>query len=164
MRFRLVVDGESHEIEAVRRAARVTVRVDGIEYRADARESNGDIIIRIRSQSHRIRFSGSSVLVDGEPHTMSVPALSEESDGKQQRSASRNTAMVEVRSPMPGRVVRLSVVVGSHVKRGQTLAVLEAMKMQNEIPAPAEGTVREVRVAEGESITADRVVAVIASR
>ncbi|HKW42823.1 MAG TPA: biotin/lipoyl-containing protein [Thermoplasmata archaeon] len=164
MRFRLVVDGEAREIEAVRRAAGVTLRVDGIEYRADAKESKGNIIVRIGSQFYRIRFSGSSVFIDGEPHAMSVPELGEEPDVKQQRSASRNAAAVEVRSPMPGRVVRLSVRVGSHVKRGQTLAVLEAMKMQNEIPAPSEGTVREVRVAEGESITADRVVAVIASR
>jgi len=45
------------------------------------------------------------------------------------------------------------------VRKGQTLVVLEAMKMQNEIPAPADAIVREIRVAEGESVTGDRVVA-----
>jgi len=50
---------------------------------------------------------------------------------------------------------------GTRVHRGQTLVILEAMKMQNEIPAPGDGVVRQVAVAEGETITADRVVASI---
>src|SRR5207249_3827569 len=64
-------------------------------------------------------------------------------------------AVVDVRSSMPGRVVRVAVAVGAHVDRGQTLVVLEAMKMQNEIPSPGDGVVREVAVAEGEIVTAD---------
>jgi biotin carboxyl carrier protein len=62
---------------------------------------------------------------------------------------------------MPGRVVRILVRAGERVARGQVLLVLEAMKMQNEIHAPRGGIVREVRVSEGELITADRVIAVI---
>jgi len=65
---------------------------------------------------------------------------------------------------MPGRVVRVFAMAGMRVKRGQTLVVLEAMKMQNEIPAPRDGTVREVAVVEGESITADRLVVVLDAR
>ena len=47
------------------------------------------------------------------------------------------------------------------MKRGQTLVVLEAMKMQNEIPAPADGVVKAVGVQEGESIPGDRVLVVL---
>lgn len=65
---------------------------------------------------------------------------------------------------MPGRVVRIDARAGTSVLRGQTLLVLEAMKMQNEIPAPRDGLLREVRVSEGESITVDRVVAVLEVR
>jgi pyruvate carboxylase subunit B len=65
---------------------------------------------------------------------------------------------------MPGRVVRVLAEAGAPVKRGQTLVILEAMKMQNEIPAPRDGVVREVAVVEGESITADRVVVVLEVR
>jgi pyruvate carboxylase subunit B len=65
---------------------------------------------------------------------------------------------------MPGRVVRVRVAAGDHVKRGQTLLVLEAMKMQNEIPAPEDGIVRSLSVREGESISGDRVIAVLESR
>src|SRR2546425_11116318 len=73
-------------------------------------------------------------------------------------------ALVHVRSSMLGRVVRVAVAPGSPVRRGETLVVLEAMKMQNEIPAPADGVVRQVVVAEGETVTADRVVALIELR
>ena len=65
---------------------------------------------------------------------------------------------------MPGRVVRILVRPGDRVKKGQTLVVLEAMKMQNEIPAPADARVTDVRVAEGESVTGDRVIAVLEIR
>jgi 3-methylcrotonyl-CoA carboxylase alpha subunit len=61
-------------------------------------------------------------------------------------------------APMPGKVVALLVKPGDVVKRGQALAVMEAMKMEHTLAAPADGTVRELRyavgdqVAEGESL------------
>jgi biotin carboxyl carrier protein len=65
---------------------------------------------------------------------------------------------------MPARVVRVLAQTGSRVKRGDILLVLEAMKMQNEIAAPRDGLLREVPVVEGESVTADQIVAVLESR
>src|SRR6266705_4484780 len=73
-------------------------------------------------------------------------------------------AAIDVRSSMPGRVVRVLVAPGARVRRGQTLLVLEAMKMQNEIPAPQDGVVRRLNATEGETIPADRVVAVLERR
>ncbi len=51
--------------------------------------------------------------------------------------------------PMPGRVIELRVEEGSHVRRGDVLLVLEAMKMRNEIPSPIDGTVQGIRVRAG---------------
>lgn len=53
---------------------------------------------------------------------------------------------------MPGRVVRVHVQPGDVVKRGATLLVLEAMKMQNEITAPRDGSVSAVFVADGQTV------------
>lgn len=50
---------------------------------------------------------------------------------------------------MPGRIVRLMVAVGDIVKKGQPLIVVEAMKMENELKSPIDGTVGEIYVAEG---------------
>jgi len=60
-----------------------------------------------------------------------------------------------VRSPMPGRVVRVLVAPGSQVHERQGLVVLEAMKMENEVRAPSTGTVTHVHVLPGEAVEAN---------
>ena len=55
-------------------------------------------------------------------------------------------------APMPGRVTRLLVEDGSTVRRGQPLIVIEAMKMEHTIVAPADGTVESVRFAAGDMV------------
>lgn len=57
-----------------------------------------------------------------------------------------------VKSPLPGVVVGINVNVGDIVKKGQTVAILEAMKMENNIPAPADGKVASIDVNVGDSI------------
>ena len=53
---------------------------------------------------------------------------------------------------MPGKIIEVKVSVGQAVKAGDTLLILEAMKMQNEIAAPADGTVKAVNVTAGQSV------------
>lgn len=57
-----------------------------------------------------------------------------------------------VKSPLPGIVVKIDVAVGDAVKKGQTVAILEAMKMENNIQAPADGTVASIDVNVGDSV------------
>jgi len=57
-------------------------------------------------------------------------------------------------APMPGLIKELKVQPGKAVKAGQVLAILEAMKMENEIVAPAAGTVTEILVAKGQTVSA----------
>ena len=57
-----------------------------------------------------------------------------------------------VAAPMPGTVLKINVKVGDAVKAGQAVAVLEAMKMENEIAAPQDGTVASVNVSQGASV------------
>ena len=66
-----------------------------------------------------------------------------------------------VLAPMPGLVSRYSVEVGQHVEAGDTVVVLEAMKMENTVAAGRGGTVAEVRVSPGDSVGSGDVVAVI---
>lgn len=57
-----------------------------------------------------------------------------------------------VTSPMPGSVFKMNVNVGDMVTAGQTLLVLEAMKMENEIPAPRDGRVVQIVAAQGSTV------------
>ena len=57
-----------------------------------------------------------------------------------------------VTSPLPGVIIEVSVTVGQAVKAGQKVAVLEAMKMENEIQAPKDGKITAIHVSKGDSI------------
>ena len=59
---------------------------------------------------------------------------------------------VTVTAPMPGKILGVKASVGQAVKKGQVLLILEAMKMENEIVAPQDGTVATINVAAGDSV------------
>jgi biotin carboxyl carrier protein len=63
--------------------------------------------------------------------------------------------------PMVGKIVSVSVKVGDKVKEDDQVAVLEAMKMEMPVVAPITGTVKEVRVAPGQEVEAEAVIAMI---
>ena len=67
-----------------------------------------------------------------------------------------------VNSPMPGTILRVNVKVGDTVKNGDVLMVLEAMKMENDICAPCDGTVAAVAVAQGAAVTTDALLLTLA--
>ena len=55
-------------------------------------------------------------------------------------------------APMPGTVLAVKVAVGQAVKKGETVVLLEAMKMENEIPAPRDGVIASIAVNKGASV------------
>ena len=63
-----------------------------------------------------------------------------------------------VRCPMPGLVVSIAVTEGQEVKAGETLAVVEAMKMENILRAERDGTIKKIRVKPGDSVAVDAVI------
>jgi len=64
-------------------------------------------------------------------------------------------------APLPGRITHVAVRTGDTVVAGDTLLVIEAMKMENELRAGAPGTVAEVRVSPGQAVNAGDVLVVI---
>ncbi len=67
-----------------------------------------------------------------------------------------------VKAPMPGVVLGLEVAVGDHVKHGQGLLVLGAMKMENQIKSPREGVVKSIAVEPGDTVEQGRALLVLA--
>lgn len=72
-----------------------------------------------------------------------------------------NTAGEEITAPMPGVILKLNVREGDIVKSGDTLLILEAMKMENEIVSPVDGKVLQVLTSEGANVnTSDKLLIV----
>lgn len=72
--------------------------------------------------------------------------------------ATGTAGSVKVEAPMPGTVLKINVKVGDTVEEGQAVAVLEAMKMENDIVAPSAGTVASVNISVGDSVNSGDVL------
>lgn len=68
---------------------------------------------------------------------------------------------VSIRAPMPGLIVRVPVTEGQTVAKGETVVILESMKMENELKSPRDGTVHRVNVGVGDSVEQNRVLVTI---
>jgi pyruvate carboxylase subunit B len=134
-----------------------------------------DFNVTMHGETYHIRVTGVGhkaeeqrpffVTVDGVPEQILIEVLSEtvptESamvDTKRVSKGSRRPKASKeghVTSSMPGRVVDILVSVGQRVKAGDPVLVIEAMKMENEVPAPVAGTIKAVNIAKGDSVNPD---------
>ena len=98
--------------------------------------------------------AGQAMLVDEyeayAPAPAAAPAPAPAAPAAAPAAASPALAAGEVvKSPMPGNILKINVTVGQKVNEGDTLRVLEAMKMENEVAAPRSGTVAQIIVSKG---------------
>lgn len=151
------------------------VVVDGNEYQVSVREEGalktvtaGGIPYRVQLPAPDQRISGMPVSVDYRPFTLEyegrlggVPAPRPAREAGSGPTPARPRTKGGVAAQIAGRVLSIKVKPGDAVKRGDVLATLEAMKMENEIKAPADGTVTEVLVAEGARVAEGETLIVI---
>ncbi len=104
-----------------------------------------------------VLVDGFRFLVETEPER--IAALRERAT--KGRAASAHVGPLQVKAIIPGKVVAISVAVGDTVTAGQQLLVVEAMKMQNELRAPKDGTIERVGVAVGVNIEIGDLLVVI---
>jgi len=77
--------------------------------------------------------------------------------------SAHETGSAMIRAPMPGMVLGIPQKVGSAVARGQTVIVLEAMKMENDLASPIAGTIEDIRVSKGQAVNQGDVLVVISA-
>ncbi len=87
------------------------------------------------------------------PAPAAAPAAPKAASAPQAQGATAVTA------PMPGTILQVKVSAGQAVKKGDVICVLEAMKMENDIPAPCDGVVASVSVQKGASVAAGDILA-----
>ena len=166
MRVELEVGGRVRVVELEHRGKALLVRLDGVERVVDA-AALGDHRWSLRfpdsGAQHAVVVTpgqepGSvDVLVDG----LSIPARLRTGGREPAKASAGPRGAGRVIAPMPGKVVKVLVTVGQQVTARQGVAVVEAMKMENELRAGRDGTVREILVAEGASVDAGAPLVVI---
>lgn len=141
------------------------VAVDGHEFMVDGRRTgrnNYSLLIDNRSFEVDVDTTEDEyrVLLDGRTYRIRMWDERQVRVGAQQ-SGIEVSGRQEVRIPMPGKVVAVLVNEGDTVAKGQGLVIVEAMKMENEVKAPGDGEVKEIRVKVDESLEAGQVLAIV---
>lgn len=141
-------------------------QINGSEYKVKINEVEGqEIKLEVNGNPYNVTIDKE---VKQKPHTTIVsqrPARVSAAAGDVQRSSEPkpNTAAggTKVQSPLPGTILDVMVKVGDQVKEGQTVAVLEAMKMENSITSDVDGTVTSVDVKPGDAVLEGATLVVI---
>lgn len=134
--------------------------IDGVEYKVEI----GEIVDNVAE----VTVNGEAYKVEMEPEkepekkkvVLGNPKEQAEGEESTTSAANVNTANA-VKSPLPGVVTEIKVAVGDEVKAGDTVLILEAMKMANNIEAEKDGKVTAICVKTGESVMEDAPLVVI---
>ena len=130
--------------------------INGNEYNVDINSVEGNIAdVTVNGASYQVEMENAPAPIQ---KPAQAPAAAVASTGSATtttpapKAAAPAGAGKPVTSPLPGVIIEVSVKEGQTVKAGQKVAVLEAMKMENEIQAPADGTVTAILVNKGDSV------------
>ena len=95
------------------------------------------------------------------PAPKAAPVAAPAPKAEAPKPAKAPAAGVQVKSPLPGSVIKVLVSEGQAVKRGDTLLTLESMKMENAIMAEQDGTVKQIAVTPGQNVMQDDLLVVL---
>jgi biotin carboxyl carrier protein len=164
MTYEIFIDGHGYRLELERSAESLwRCRLDGREIEVDAVLIGRDLLsLKLGNQIYEIRSERSA----GELSLWvgSKRFAAEVRDPRSLRGRGRaldDHGPRKVTAPMPGKVVRVLVQEGSEVETGSGIAVVEAMKMQNEIKSPKKGTIQKILVSEGMAVNSGDVLAIV---
>ena len=164
MKYQTIVNGETFDVE-INEDGRILV--DGDERAIDFRELRvGELYSMLLDHCSfeavvEERDERYHVLISGEMYEAKV------TDERSRRLESAFMAFgdagseVQIRAPMPGMIARVVVEEGDDVQQGDTIVILESMKMENELKSPRAGTVHRVNVTTGDSVEQNRVLVTI---
>ncbi len=145
-RYRVVAGEQVWDVDARLTAQGISsLIIDGVSHVADVEDHAGECVVDIGGETYTIQV---------EEHTRHII--------RTRGGAAGGGSAQTLKAPLPGKITHVAVQAGDAVTAGQSLLVIEAMKMENEMKAAAAGTVREVQVAAGQAVNAGDVLIVIA--
>ena len=155
------------EVEIRREGDRVFARVDGQEYDLEVSEPEPNVFL-FKDNGKISEYFVMPPVSPGAPTVVSSRRGEVEVTLRDPKRLPRGAAVgglaegiAEIKTMMPGKVVRLVAGVGDQVEKGDAILVVEAMKMQNDLRSPKAGTVKEIRVEVGATVGAGEVLAIV---
>jgi len=143
------------------------LKINGNEYNVDINEIEGqEIKLNVNGTPYTVTVDQEikqqpkrTTVISSRPAPQVSPAVG----GTMQKANAPAPAAAgaKVTTPLPGTILDVFVNVGDAVKAGQTVVLLEAMKMENNIEADTDGTVKEVKVRKGDSVLEGDILVVI---
>ena len=164
MTYEIAIDGKNHKLELNKVDGRWECALDGEKLNVDAVIARPNVMsLIVDGQAYEVKRERTAT--DLHFWVKSARFAVDVRDPRSLRSRRVAGGGVEgpqrLLAPMPGKIVRILAQAGTQVAAGQGVLVIEAMKMQNELKSPKDGTVKQIVVAEGVSVTAGEVLAIV---
>jgi len=161
MIYDVAVDGKPHRLELQSVEGSMRFRLDKRDFSVQAEHINPETLsILVDGKSFEVRREPDGrIFLNGRRYEVSVD------DPRSWRGRKRAKAGTEgpqkLTASMPGKIVRVLASEGEKIQAGQGIAVVEAMKMQNEVKSPKEGVLKKLLVRPGTNVTAGDVLAIV---
>jgi biotin carboxyl carrier protein len=160
MKIQLDHNSQTYSLDLALNGKTATVTIDGKTYTAEIlRNENGSLDIRL-SASKSARASA-YISTDGAKRWVTVNGQTwvlTKSNGGRKSSGHGAHAAGELIAPMPGQVRAVQVAEGDSVTKGQTLVIVEAMKMEIKVAASKDGKVKSLKVRQGQIVEREQIL------
>lgn len=159
MDYEFLIDDVLKKISLEEKEGRWLVKDEESTFEADLQYISPQIIsILIGEKSFRVYVVKDNdkryVYIQGQNFTVKEPVG--ESDAALGGEEASREDMLVVKAPMPGKVIKINVKEKEKVRKNQTLAIVEAMKMENEIKSSIDGSVNKIHVSVGDLVDSDK--------
>ncbi|RXQ96174.1 biotin/lipoyl-binding protein [Ancylomarina salipaludis] len=128
--------------------------IRGQEFDVDIKEIEGtNAQIEVNGTVYDVEIEAKEK-VSKTPQLIRKPVINKPGEGQIKKS----TGGISVKAPLPGTIIKVNVAVGDSINAGDTLLIMEAMKMENNVLAEKAGTVKSIKVNVGDSVLQDDVL------
>ncbi|MBQ4507855.1 MAG: biotin/lipoyl-binding protein [Paludibacteraceae bacterium] len=132
-------------------------KINGTEYKTAVTEKEGGITeVTVNGKTYNVEMEHPQ-----HHHVAAAPKAAPATAAPKAASAAPAAGGMQVKSPLPGSIIKVLVSEGQAVKKGDILLTLESMKMENTVAAECDGTVKQIAVTAGQNVMQDDLLVVL---
>ncbi len=158
---------QEHQVSLEKENSHIFAEIDGRKYELEVSKPEANIyLLKFDNKIYEVFVSPQNKSNDKQQvklknYDFEVKIIDPKNLRGMAAQAANNEGISEIKTAMPGKIVRILSEIGAEVKQGDGIIIVEAMKMQNEMKSPKDGTVKEIKFEVGKTVNAGDVLAVI---